>query len=411
MLDGLKTLDLTRYVAGPYATRLMAAQGAEVIKVERPSLGDPSRRIGPFPDDVPHPEKSAPFLYLNTGKKSITLNLKHSASKPIMRRLLEWADVLVENFRPGVMERLGLDYESVAAVNPSLVMTSVSNFGQTGPYRDYGAREINLYAMGGLMYITGDPEREPLHMAARLAQYGAGQNAFAGTMGALLYRDISGTGQHVDVAISEYLATILENALSQYSYTGSNFRRTGNRGYGRAAWGPYPCRDGYVGVIAGPDHKWPEMAELMGIAELADARFDDRAGRGENADELDALMLPWLMRHDRHEIFERAQRSGLAFAYVATPEDILSWEHLRERGFFAEVEHASAGRLEHPTMPWRVDETKGLAIHPHPNPPPEGEGTEVLPAPTLGQHNEDVYRGMLGYGRAEVARMRGMGVI
>ena len=123
------------------------------------------------------------------------------------------------------------------AVNPGLVMTSISNFGQTGPYRDYGAREINLYAMGGLMYITGDPEREPLHMAARLAQYGAGQNAFAGTLGALLHRDITGIGQHVDVAISEYLATILENALSQYSYTGSNFRRTGNRGYGRAAWG------------------------------------------------------------------------------------------------------------------------------------------------------------------------------
>ena len=363
-------------MSGPYATRLMAAQGAEVIKVERPGTGDPSRRIGPFPDDVPHSEKSALFLYLNTSKKSVTLNLKSGASKPIMRHLLEWADVLVENFRPAVTERLGLDYASIAAINPGLVMTSISNFGQTGPYRDYGAREINLYAMGGLMYITGDPEREPLHMAARLAQYGAGQNAFAGTMGALLYRDISGAGQHVDVAISEYLATILENALSQYSYTGSNFRRTGNRGYGRAAWGPYPCRDGYVGVIAGPDHKWPEMAELMGIAELADERFGDRAGRAENADELDALMLPWLMQHDRHDIFERAQHSGLAFAYVATPEDILSWEHLRERGFFAEVEHASAGMLEHPTMPWRVS----------------GEdGWNLDATPTLGQHNSDVY--------------------
>ena len=396
MLDGLKVLDLTHYVAGPYATRLMAAQGAEVIKVERPGVGDPSRRIGPFPDDVPDAEKGALFLYLNTGKKSVTLDLKNSASKPVMRRLLEWADVLVENFRPAVTERLGLDYESVASVNPGLVMTSISNFGQTGPYRDYGAREINLYAMGGLMYITGDPEREPLHMAARLAQYGAGQNAFAGTMGALLHRDISGVGQHVDVAISEYLATILENALSQYSYTGSNFRRTGNRGYGRAAWGPYPCRDGYVGVIAGPDHKWPEMAELMGIAELADERFDDRAGRGENADELDGLMLPWLMRHDRHEIFERAQHSGLAFAYVATPEDILSWEHLRVRGFFADVEHAEVGRLEHPTMPWRVS---------------GGDDWNLDGAPTLGQHNEDVYCGMLGYSRADVVRMRGMGVV
>ena len=395
MLEGLKVLDLTQYVAGPYATRLMAAQGADVIKVERPGMGDPSRRIGPYPDEVPHREKSALFLYLNTGKKSVTLNLKNEASKPILHHLLEWADVLVENFRPAVTERLGLGYGSVAAVNPGLVMTSISNFGQTGPYRDYGAREINLYAMGGLMYITGDPEREPLHMAARLAQYGAGQNAFAGTMGALLHRDVSGAGQHVDVAISEYLATILENALSQYSYTGSNFRRTGNRGYGRAAWGPYPCRDGYVGVIAGPDHKWPEMAELMGIAELAEERFDDRAGRGENADELDALMLPWLMEHDRHEIFERAQHRGLAFAYVATPEDILGWEHLRERGFFAEVEHQEAGALEHPTLPWRV----------------EGGDVSLDAAPMLGQHNSDVYCGMLGYSRDDVVRMRGMGVV
>ena len=395
MLDGLKVLDLTHYVAGPYATRLMAAQSAEVIKVERPATGDGARRIGPFPDDVPHPEKSALFLYLNTGKKSVTLNLKDGASKPILRSLLEWADVLVENFCPGVMSRLGLDYGSVSTVNPSLVMTSVSNFGQTGPYRDYGAREINLYAMGGLMYITGDPEREPLHMAARLAQYGAGQNAFAGTLGALLHRDITGIGQHVDVAISEYLATILENALSQYSYTGSNFRRTGNRGYGRAAWGPYPCQDGYVGVIAGPDHKWPEMAELMGIAELAEERFGDRAGRAENADELDSLMLPWLMRHDRHEIFERAQHRGLAFAYVAAPEDILGWEHLRERGFFGSVEHPKAGGLEYPMMPWRV----------------EDGGWELDAAPMLGQHNIDVYCGMLGYSKTELVRMRGMGVL
>ncbi|MDE2688054.1 MAG: CoA transferase [Chloroflexota bacterium] len=396
MLDGLKVLDLTHYVAGPYATRLMAAQGADVVKVERPGVGDPSRRIGPFPDDVPHREKSALYLYLNTGKKSITLDLKHGASKPILRHLLQWADVLVENFRPGVMQRLGLDYDTVSDINPRIVMTSVSNFGQTGPYRDYGAREINLYAMGGLMYITGDAEREPLGMAARLAQYGAGQNAFAGTLGALLHRDISGIGQHVDVAISEYLATILENALSQYSYTGSNFRRTGNRGYGRAAWGPYPCRDGYVGVIAGPDHNWPEMSELMGIAELAADRFGDRAGRGENADELDALMLPWLMSHDRHDIFERAQRRGLAFAYVATPQDILSWEHLRERSFFAQVEHANAVTVEHPTLPWLVDGERSA---------------NTTAAPTLGQHNGVVYMDMLGYSKPELVRLRGMGAV
>ena len=222
-------------------------------------------------------------------------------------------------------------------------MTSISNFGQTGPYRDFRAREINLYALGGLMYITGEPDREPLSMAARLCQYGAGQNAFVATLSALWHRGATGEGQHVDVAISEYLATILENALSMYSYTGANFPRTGNRGYGRAAWGPYPCKDGYVGVVAGPDHRWPVVAELMDEPSLADPRFGDRAGRAAHADELDALMLPWLAKHGKREIFERAQQLGLAFAYVASPEDILGWEHLSERSYFAEVDHPDAG--------------------------------------------------------------------
>ena len=395
LLSGLKVLDLTHYVAGPYATRLMAAQGAEVVKVERPGVGDSARRIGPFPDGVPHPEKSALYLYLNTTKKGITLNLKSEAGKNILRELAKDADVLVENFSPRVMPSLGLDYDALASINPRLVMASISNFGQTGPYRDYGAREINLYAIGGLMYITGDPNREPLHMAARLCQYGAGQNAFVGVLSALWYRETSGEGQHVDVAISEYLATILENALSMYSYTGSNFQRTGNRGYGRAAWGPYPCKDGYVGVIAGPDHNWHRMAELMEIPELADPKFDDREGRGANADELDALMLPWLMAHEKREIFEKAQHLGLAFAYVATPEDILGWEHLREREYFAKIDHSEAGAYEYPTGPYKA----------------EGMRWKLEPAPTLGQHNREIFCERLGYSSDELVRLREQGVI
>ena len=395
MLYGLKVLDLTHYVAGPYATRLMAAQSAEVIKVERPATGDGARRIGPFPDDVPHPEKSALFLYLNTGKKSVTLNLKNGASNPILRQLAGMGGCAGGELSPwrdgtagvGLRKRCGC--QSGAGDDFRLELRA-----DRALPRLWGAR--NQPVRNGRADVHhGRPGARASAHGGALAQYGAGQNAFAGTLGALLHRDITGIGQHVDVAISEYLATILENALSQYSYTGSNFRRTGNRGYGRAAWGPYPCQDGYVGVIAGPDHKWPEMAELMGIAELAEERFDDRAGRGENADELDALMLPWLMRHDRHEIFERAQHRGLAFAYVAAPEDILGWEHLRERGFFGSVEHPKAGCLEHPMMPWRV----------------EDGGWELDAAPMLGQHNIDVYCGMLGYSKAELVRMRGMGVV
>ncbi len=395
LLSGLKVLDLTHYVAGPYATRLMAAQGAEVIKIERPGVGDPSRHLGPFPDDVPDPEKGGLFLYLNTSKKGVTLNLKTEVGKKIFKDLVAWADVLVENFEPRVMPGLGLDYQTLSEINPALVMTSISNFGQTGPYRDYGAREINLYAIGGLMYITGDADREPLQMGARLCQYGAGQNAFVATLSALWHRENTGEGQYIDVAISEYLATILENALSMYSYTGSSVLRTGNRGYGRAAWGPYPAKDGFVGVIAGPDHRWPAMAELMEIPELADPRFDDRAGRAANADELDALMLPWLMRHEKREIFEKAQHMGLAFAYVATPEDILQWEHLEERDFFVQVKHSETGTLEYPTGPYKIKDMPW----------------KLEPAPLLGQHSREIFCGRLDYSPDELVRMREMGVI
>ena len=394
-LDGLRVLDLSHWVAGPYATRLMATQGAEVIKIERPDGGDPARRVSPFPGGVPNQNSGALHLYLNSSKKSVTLDIRTETGKRILRELVEWAEVVVENFHPRVLPSLGLDYVSLSADKPSLVMASISNFGQTGPYRDRLAMEINLYAAGGLMYITGDPEREPLQMAARLAQYGAGQNAFAGTLSALWHRDSTGIGQHVDVAISEYLATILENALSMYSYAGANFQRTGNRGYGRAAWGPYPCRNGYVGVIAGPDHKWPEMSELMGIRELSDPKFGDRAGRGANADELDSLMLPWLMEHDKHEIFERAQKRGLAFSYVATPEDILGWEHLDTRGFFEEIEHLDGGSYRHPTGPFRTDEMSW----------------RLEPAPTLGAHNREVICGLLGYSKGDLIRLRGMRVM
>ena len=395
LLSGLKVLDLTHYVAGPYATRLMATQGAQVTKVERPDGGDPARRMGPFPGDVPDPERSGLFLYLNTSKKSVTLNLKNEAGKAILKELVAESDVLVENFEPRVMPGLSLDYETLSAVNPAMVMTSISNFGQTGPYRDYRASEINLYALGGLMYITGERDREPLQMAARLCQYGAGQNALVATLAALWHRENTGQGQCVDVAISEYIATILENALSMYSYTGASVTRTGNRGYGRAAWGPYPCEDGYVGVIGAPDHRWPAMADIMGIPALAEPRFATRAGRQEHADELDALMLPWLAQHEKRDIFERAQQGGLGFAYVATPGEILQMEHLRHREFFAQVEHPRAGTLQYPTDPFKT----------------QGMDWKLEPAPMLGQHNEEVLCGRLGYSREDLARLREANVI
>ena len=295
----------------------MATLGADVVKIERPGVGDPMRWVGPFAEPSQRSPATSPaaqqpggeaairgetgawFLYLNTSKKSLTLDLKSQSGRDIILQLVKTADILVENFAPGVMDRLGLGYTQFQGVNPALVMASISNYGQTGPYRDWKATELNLYAAGGLMNITGEPEREPLKEGAPLVQLGAGQNAFAAAMSALLYAEDSGQGQQIDISIAEYATNILENALMQYSYSGVEYSRVGNRGYGRAAWGIYPCQDGYVGIIAGPDQRWPQVAQIMEREELADPRFASRQGRLIHADEVDALMLPWLLNQSQ----------------------------------------------------------------------------------------------------------------
>ena len=233
LLEGVKVLDLTHYIAGPYCTKLLSGLGADVVKVERLGTGDGVRWLGPFasgggkiPPGPPFlkggnvPEDGAWFLYLNTAKQSLALDLKSHAGRKIMLELAAKADILVENFVPGGMDSLGLSYAELSQVNPALVVTSISNFGQTGPYRDWKASELNLYALGGLMNITGEPEQEPLKEGMPLAQLGAGQNAFAATMAALMYSEETGEGQQVDLAIAEYATNILENALMQYSYSG-----------------------------------------------------------------------------------------------------------------------------------------------------------------------------------------------
>ena len=432
LLEGVRVIDLTHYLSGPYCTKLLATLGADVVKIERPGTGDPLRQVGPFTgtrptvstikgangDEIPPTtlskrgarvdlfdlqengnqlESGAWFLYLNTSKKSVTLNLKSQEGRNILRRMVSSADIVVENFAPGMLDKLGLGYSDLSQVNPALVMTSISNYGQTGPYRDWKALEINLYAVGGLMSITGEPDQEPLKEGAPLAQLGAGQNAFVATMTALMYAEETGQGQHIDVSIAEYCTNILENALMQYSYSGQEFTRAGNRGYGRAAWGIYPCRDGHVGIIAGPDQRWPEMAKIMDREELADAQFATRNGRLVHADLVDALMLPWLLDHDKVEIFKAGQERGLGFAFVATMEDILQMEQLVSRGFFVELDHPMAGTLKYPGPPI--------------NPQGDVEAWVYHRAPLLGEHTREILGLSLGYSLQDMDLLHGRQVI
>ena len=362
-------------------------------------LGPFASRSGVARDygDVEPVEDGAWHLYLNTGKRSLGLDLKSEQGRRLALELAGRADILVENFAPGTLDRLGLGYEELLRVNPALVITSISNFGQTGPYRDWRGAEVNLYAVGGLMNITGEPEQEPLKEGAPLAQLGAGQNAFAATIAALMFAEETGEGQQIDVSIAEYATNILENALMQYSYSGQEYTRVGNRGYGRAAWGIYPCRDGHVGVIAGPDHRWPEVARIMEREELSDPRFASRRGRQENADEVDALMLPWLIDNDKVDIFKAGQESGLGFSFVATMQDILEMEQLVSRDYFVKLDHPAAGELTYPGAPISCE--------------PDADAWSFRRSPLYGEHTASVLADWLGCDTARLEDLAASGAI
>jgi CoA:oxalate CoA-transferase len=393
-LSGLRVLDMGHHIAGPFCAKLLACLGAEVIKVERPGGGDGVRRIGPFPGDIPHPEKSGLFLYLNTNKKGVTLNLKTKTGVKILQELVKDADILVENFEPRVMSGMGLGYDSLEKVNPRLIMTSISNFGQTGPYRDYKAANLTEMAMGGLMYVTGQADHEPLRTGGSQAEYHGGLNAFVGTLTALYYRDFTGVGQHVDISLMESLVSILEYKTVMYSYQGA----IAGRWYSRHpfSWPHgdiYPCKDGYVAIP--PQVMWNDFGNWLGRPELGDLKFLSLRSRLEHAGEFDGLLISGLKELTREEVFHRGQEVRFGTGYVANAHDLVRDRHLMERDFFVELDHPEAGKLTYPGLPFKLSETPG----------------RVQRAPLLGEHNVEIYCDRLGYTREDLVRLRETGII
>jgi crotonobetainyl-CoA:carnitine CoA-transferase CaiB-like acyl-CoA transferase len=281
-LDDLLVLDLTHYVAGPYCTKRLADFGARVIKIEPPLHGDPGRQLGPFPNDVPHPEKSGLFLHLNTNKESVTLNLKRLRGRQIFFKLLEHADIVVENFRPGVMRQLQLDYPLLRRVKPNLVMTSISNFGQSGPYRDWRAQDLTLYAMGGEMYSSGATDREPLKQAPELTLFQGGSVAATATMIGVFSARRHQIGQHLDLSLFETQAGSIDRRLTSlvaYQYNGANPGPEDPIPVGIMPSGVYPCKDGFVDIRVN-FRWWDRLVAMMEMPELhKDPRFSTDEAR------------------------------------------------------------------------------------------------------------------------------------
>ena len=398
-LDDLKVIELGDFVSAPFGARLLADLGAEVIKVEPPQ-GESSRKHGPFPGDVPDPEKSGLFLFLNFNKQSITLNLETVTGLEILKELLHEADILVGNLLPSYLEALGLDYPALEASYPGLIVTSITPYGCSGPYSQWTGTSLTAQALSGLPLSRGEPGREPLAFPAYLSQFETGLGAAIATLEALFARDFLGQGQHVDVSEWQFLSTFYGHTTVLKNFPSAR-QPQGRRGARAGAAYPFEvlqCKDGYVYLIIMRAREWQRMLEMIGNPEWStDPKYSDRVAIGRNyADEVDALMLPWFMQRTKREIFDLCREHSVPFAPVNTAEDLVEDPHLQDRDFFIEISHPRAGTYRYPGAPYKWSEAKWEVRY---------------PAPLLGQHNQEILQSKLGYSHAEIARLRGAGVV
>lgn len=397
-LSHLRVLESCNLVSGPYCTKLLADLGAEVTKIEPPGVGDEARRRGPFLEDIPHPERSGLYLYLNTNKLGITLDVRTSTGRSILRELIEQTDIFVEDNPPAVMEELGLAYEDLKGINPRLVMTSITPFGQTGPYRDYKAYELNSVHAGGEGYLlplqSPDLDREPVKGGGLVGDCICGLSASLATLAAVYRMVATGLGQHIDVSKQDMMMTMVGLDIAMFANLGirrDRFRRT------ILMPTPMKCQDGYIMVSVLTDHEWGNLKECMGNPSWAeDERYNTWLERHIYGGEINPRVAEWLRQSKKEELFHQLQAKAISAAPVNTAEEAVKSPQLDHRGFFSEIDHPEAGRLKYPTAPYKFSKTPWRAER---------------AAPLLGQHNEPVYCSRLGYDKEDLVRLKESGII
>jgi len=392
-LSDLRVIDLSTNVAGPFCTKLFADFGADVVKVESTEKLDEARTLGPFPSGDENAEASGMFLYLNANKRSVTLNLGSETGKDLFRELAGTADVVVESFPPGAMERMGLGFEALQDVRPGIVLASVTPFGQSGPWRDYQATDLVVSAAAGISYVNGVPEREPLKEPGYESEYHAGVCAFSGAMTAVCHRDVGGSGRHVDVSILEAATSTLAPQLLMALHSGSSSQR---RPVGLPT-GLVPCKDGYVFLNVRHEQTWQQLWRFFGEPHLADdPRFATAADRREKSRELEEFLAPRLARYTMEQLYHGLSELRILVGMALDIPHLMSDSHLQERDFFVQSQHPVAGELSLPGAPFQMSKTPWMLLS---------------PAPLKGEHNGEVYTGLLGHTRKEIQRWASQGVI
>jgi CoA:oxalate CoA-transferase len=393
-LDGITVIDLGQVYQGPYATLLMAKAGANVIKIE-PLIGEPARQRAAVGKGA-----TLPFAMLNSNKRAVTLNLKAPRGRELFVEMVKRGDVLLENFAPGVMDRLGIGYEALSAVNPRLVYASGSGFGLSGPDRDNLAMDLTVQAVSGIMSITGFPDGPPVKAGAAVVDFLGGIHLYAGVVSALLQRARTGRGQLVEVAMQEVVyPTLASNLGFLYTSQGEIPPRVGNRhgGLSIAPYNVYPTKDGNVAVICVVEAHWTNLLTAMGRDDLkGDPRFATNAARVEHIALTDALVETWTGALTKEEVIAQTKRHRIPCAPVRNLREVAHDRHMHERGMLEWLDHPELGRIVVPTSPLRFHGAERVA---------------TTPSPRLGQHNDEIYGGWLGLGAAEIAALRADEVI
>ena len=393
-LAGLRVIDLGQVYQGPYATFLMAKAGAEVIKVESPE-GESARSRAEINEGA-----MLPFEMLNANKKGITLNLKTSRGRELFMQLVSDADVVLENFAPGVMDRLGIGWEVLRQVNPRLIYATATGYGISGRDRDGLAMDLTIQAVSGIMSVTGMPDGPPMKAGPAIADFLGGTHLYAGVMTALVERARTGHGRLVEVAMQETVFPTLASILGMFHGKDPSMSlRTGNRhsGLAIAPYNVYRSLDGYVAIICVKENHWRALANLMERPDLIDdPKFATNASRVCNMDETDALIEAWTSQQSMADLFEKTKSHKVPSAPVRTISEVLNDPHMHERGMLEWVDHPRLGRVVLPNSPLRFDETDKL---------------EARFAPTLSEHTEEILNRLCGVSNAELMELKERGVV
>lgn len=391
-LSNIKVLDLTRVLAGPYATMMLGDLGADIIKIERPGTGDDSRGFGPHVNG-----ESAYFMSINRNKRSMTLNLKEEKGRAILLEIIKEVDVLVENFRPGTMEKLGLGYEELKAINPRLIYAAISGFGHSGPYSQRAAYDGVVQAMGGIMSFTGDEGGKPTRVGPSIGDLAAGLFGTIGILGALVDCNESNKGQKVDVAMLDCQVALLENAIARYVVSGDVPKPAGNRHSSIVPFEPFETSDGEIMIAAGNDGLWQKLCVAINHSDLAeDDRFTSNPKRNENYSLLRPILAETIRKHTTEQWQETLDQAGVPNGPINTIDKVVEDPQVKARDMIVEVDHPVAGKLKMPGIPVKMSETPG----------------EVrMPAPTLGQHTGELLAELLGYDIEKLSALQDENII